>query len=41
MALAKETGSKLVTGDRRLYSAVRDHLSWVLWIEDYAPFEPE
>ena len=35
LALAEETGSKLVTGDRRLYNAVKDHLSWVLWIEDY------
>jgi len=37
LALAEETGSKLVTGDRRLYNAVKDHLPWVLWIEDYAP----
>ena len=37
LALAEETGSKLVTGDRRLYNAVRDHLPWVLWIEDYVP----
>ncbi|MCR4406662.1 MAG: type II toxin-antitoxin system VapC family toxin [Anaerolineae bacterium] len=35
LALAEETGSKLVTGDRRLYNAVRDRLPWVLWIEDY------
>jgi len=37
LALAEETGSNLVTGDLRLYNAVKDHLSWVLWIEDYAP----
>jgi len=36
LALAEETGSKLVTGDRRLYDAVKDRLPWVLWIEDYA-----
>ena len=37
LALAEEIGSKLVTGDRRLYNAVKDRLPWVLWIEDYAP----
>ncbi len=37
LALAEETGSRLVTGDRRLYNAVRERLPWVLWIEDYAP----
>jgi predicted nucleic acid-binding protein len=37
LALAEETGGKLVTGDRRLYNAVKDRLPWVLWIEDYAP----
>jgi len=37
LALAEESGSRLVTGDRRLYNAVKDRLSWVLWIEDYAP----
>ncbi|MFZ8844886.1 type II toxin-antitoxin system VapC family toxin [Thermoflexus sp.] len=37
LALAEETGDQLVTGDRRLYNAVKDHLPWVLWIEDYAP----
>lgn len=35
LALAQERGSELVTGDRRLYNAVKDHLPWVLWIEDY------
>ncbi len=37
LALAEGTGNKLLTGDRRLYNAVKDHLAWVLWIEDYAP----
>jgi len=37
LALAEESGTKLVTGDRRLYNAVKDRLPWVLWIEDYAP----
>lgn len=37
LALAEGMGSKLVTGDRRLYNAVKDRLPWVLWIEDYAP----
>lgn len=37
LALAKGMGTKLVTGDRRLYNAVKDRLPWVLWIEDYAP----
>jgi predicted nucleic acid-binding protein len=37
LALAETMESKLVTGDRRLYNAVKDHLPWVLWIEDYAP----
>lgn len=37
LALSEKTGSKLVTGDRRLYNAVKDHLPWVLWIEDYTP----
>lgn len=41
LTLAEETGSKLVTGDRRLYNAVKDHMSWVLWIEDYTPSRPE
>lgn len=37
LALAEETGTELVTGDRRLYNAVKDRLPWVLWIEDYTP----
>ncbi len=35
LALAEERGSKLVTGYRRLYNAVKDHLPWVLWIEHF------
>lgn len=35
LALAEETGSKLITGDRRLHNAVKDHLPWVLWIGEY------
>ncbi len=36
LALAQERGIRLVTGDRRLYNAVKGRLPWVLWIEDYA-----
>ena len=35
LALAEAQNSPLVTGDRRLYNAVKDHLPWILWIEDY------
>jgi len=35
LALAEERKSTLVTGDRRLYNAVKDRLPWVLWIGDY------
>lgn len=35
LALAEETGCTLVTGDRRLYNAVRNHLPRVLWIGEY------
>jgi predicted nucleic acid-binding protein len=34
LALAEETGDRLVTGDQRLHDAVKDHLPWVLWIGD-------
>ena len=37
LALAEESESKLVTGDRRLYNVVKDRLPWVLWIEDCVP----
>ena len=34
LALAEARGESLVTGDRRLYSAVREDLGWVQWIRD-------
>jgi len=34
LALAKARGEPLVTGDLRLYHAVRDHLDWVRWLGD-------
>ncbi len=34
LSLAQTTGEPLMTGDRRLYSAVHDRLDWVLWIEE-------
>jgi predicted nucleic acid-binding protein len=36
LALAEEMRKELVTGDRRLYNRVKDHLEWVVWIGDYA-----
>ncbi len=36
LALAEETGEELVTGDRRLYDAVKEHLPWVRWVDDVA-----
>lgn len=36
LALAEERGTQLVTGDRRLYNAVRAHLPWVLLLENVA-----
>jgi len=33
LALAEARGEILVTGDLRMYNAVRDHLDWVRWIE--------
>ncbi len=35
LALAEARGEHLITGDLRLYHAVRDHLDWVMWIGDY------
>jgi predicted nucleic acid-binding protein len=35
LALAGTTGQPLITGDRRLYNAVQEHLDWVQWIGDY------
>jgi predicted nucleic acid-binding protein len=34
LALAEARGEPLVTGDLRVYNAVRDHLDWVQWIGD-------
>ena len=36
LSLAEERGTRLVTGDRRLYNAVRKDLAWVVWLQDYA-----
>jgi len=35
LILAQQTGEPLVTGDKRLYNAVKEKLDWVLWIGDY------
>ncbi len=35
LALAEATGQPLITGDRRLYHAVREQLDWVHWLGDY------
>ena len=35
LALAEARGERFVTGDLRMYNAVRDHLDWVQWIEDW------
>jgi predicted nucleic acid-binding protein len=35
LALAEETAQPLITGDSRMYNAVREHLDWVQWIGDY------
>ena len=35
LALAEATAQPLVTGDLRMYNAVREHLDWVKWIGDY------
>ena len=32
LALAQALGQELITGDRRLFNAVRQHLDWVRWI---------
>jgi predicted nucleic acid-binding protein len=34
LALAEAREEPLVTGDVRLYHAVRDHLEWVRWVAD-------
>jgi len=35
LALASERGEQFITGDRRMYNAVREHLDWVIWIGDF------
>jgi len=35
LALAEMTEQPLITGDRRLYNAVHEHLGWVQWMGDY------
>jgi len=35
LALAEREGIPLVTGDRRLYNAVKAKLRWVRWVGDY------
>jgi predicted nucleic acid-binding protein len=37
LALGQASGNPVITGDRRLYNAVRDQLEWVHWIGDYSP----
>ena len=35
LALAETSRQPLITGDRRLYNAVHEHLDWVRWMGDY------
>ena len=35
LALANQRGERFITGDRRMYNAVKDHLDWVIWIGDF------
>jgi predicted nucleic acid-binding protein len=35
LTLAQRTGEPLVTGDKRLFNAVKNKLDWVLWMGDY------
>lgn len=35
LALAEHEGMLLITGDRRLYNAVKGRLPWVRWVGDY------
>lgn len=35
LSLAQDQGLHFVTGDLRLYNAVKDELSWVIWVGDY------
>ena len=35
LTLAERLGEQLITGDERLYNAVKGKLDWVLWIGNY------
>jgi predicted nucleic acid-binding protein len=35
LVLAQSSSDTLVTGDLRLYNAVKDYLNWIIWIGDY------
>jgi predicted nucleic acid-binding protein len=35
--LAERQGCELWTADRKLYNAVKEHLPWVRWLEEYQP----
>jgi predicted nucleic acid-binding protein len=35
LTLAQRVGESLVTGDKRLYNAVKDKLEWAVWMGDY------
>jgi predicted nucleic acid-binding protein len=35
LALASERGEPFITGDRRMYNAVKEDLDWVIWIGDF------
>jgi len=37
LALAQKEGVEFITGDKRLYNAVKDRLPWVKWVENYQP----
>lgn len=35
LTLAEKLGETLITGDERLYNAVKDHSDFVLWVDEY------
>lgn len=39
LALAEKLGETFITGDERLYNAVKAHLDWVQWVEGYGDLE--
>ena len=39
LALAEKLGEEFITGDERLYNAVKSHLNWVQWVEGYGDLE--